>query len=469
VRIAIAVALATFACGHSHGGGPKDGGGDGGGSGDAQIDAPNVRGAVAVHVVNPGDLGTSNHLVCEPGQHVIFIDTDATQTDVTTDGNGDAQASVFPGASVHVICHRLSTSAPPAIDYLVATIEAVEPGDQLVVNEGAMVTGRQSADPTLVGTFTVTYPSYASGAGYWVYNPCQPAASGSTTAVLTITAGCMQPTMDLVAVALNGNTPVAYAEATNVAFTPSGSTAIAGPWHALASVTETVSNAPAFCANTSDPNYPCGFEANRYIPGLHGLFTNGIPGTAVQTALAQYAKAQTIVTTANTQTQTIMQNIDGTLTTYALDLGATLLPWLCTTESASCPPGTPACCVAAAPSFDATNARLTLSVSGTQPIDIFEVDVTYVRANTTVFIWRVFGPIAGDVQLPSLPVADGDVTPRTGDKQSFTHAMVGESDAIAGWRPARQNVFDSLETCEQPTSATSKRLGGTLNRFSRSN
>jgi hypothetical protein len=326
-----------------------------------------------------------------------------------------------------------------------------------------MITGRQAADPTLVGTFSVTYPSFGGSGGYWVYNPCQPASSGSTTTVLTITAGCMQSTMDLVAVAVNNsNAPIAYLEQTNVAFAPGGSTTMTGAWHAIASVGETVSNLPAFCSNAADPNYPCTVLANRYVPGVHGLVANGTaaPTATLATALAQGAMMQTIVTTNNTPNQQIMQNIDGTQTTYALDVGAQLLPWLCIGTGG---------CVAGAPAFDAANARITMNVTGTGAIDIFEADVTYVRANTTIFIWRVFGPTPGDVQLPSLPVADGDVTPHATDKQSTTHALIGESDAIAGWRPARLDVMSSKNTCAQPTNATAARYGGTLNRLSRSN
>jgi hypothetical protein len=110
-------------------------------------------------------------------------------------------------------------------------------------------------------------------------------------------------------------------------------------------------------------------------------------------------------------------------------------------------------------------------VTGSSAIDIFEADLIWVRSNTVIHVWRVFGPTPGNVVFPTLPNNENPIpcpgTICTDIKQS-THARIGESDAINGYRAARQNVFDSLETCEQSQSPTAKHLPGTFNRFMRS-
>jgi hypothetical protein len=49
-----------------------------------------------------------------------------------------------------------------------------------------------------------------------------------------------------------------------------------------------------------------------------------------------------------------------------------------------------------------------------------------------------------------------------------THARICESDALNGWRGARQSPFDALATCVQSTNPTSPRYGGAHDRLSAS-
>ena len=457
-RFAI-VCLLAAACG-SHAGSADGGGGDDGsphdGSGsavDAAIDVPNVRGAVQVDVVN----ATSPAAACKPGLHVVFIDTDGTTTDVTTDGAGHAQGNVFPGASVTVICSRTTGS------FTMVTIQAIEPGDDLVLDAAAFLTGQQVADATSAGTFHVSYPAHAGAAGYTVYHPCGNTSATGTSATLAMQAGCVEATMDLVVVAVDGTgTPTAYVSAGGVAFTSGGSTTISDTWHPLAAVSATYSNPPAFCADTGDPNYPCNVELDRYTPDLRGLPAprrsmdiSTSPVTFPVTApLAPHAAMQTLFTTNTAVKQTVTRIVDGTQTTYALDLAGTELPWLCLEDGVDCPTWT---------ASDPT--QIGVPVSGSQPIDLFEVDATYTRGQT-IYVWRAFGPTPGDFVFPTLPASAPAVKPQAGDLKSATHAYACESDAFGGYRPARQNVFDSLNTCKASPNPTAKRLPGTINRLS---
>lgn len=149
--------------------------------------------------------------------------------------------------------------------------------------------------------------------------------------------------------------------------------------------------------------------------------------------------------------------IDGTATSYALDFAAKQLPWMCQ--------GLPQC-----PQFSGPAAQLTIPVAGTGAYDLFETDVTFSRgpAFTQIFVWRIFGPTAGDFAFPQLPASVSVVRPTSTDKQSVTHARICESDALSGWRAARQAPFESLATYLQSTDPMSRRYPGLHNRLSAS-
>ena len=232
--------------GDVNGGGDDGGGDDGGTGGDASIDAPNVRASVHVQVIDPAGANLS-------GNHVVFIDTDATVTDTTTDGSGNTSGNVFPGASVTVV-------HPTLAGYEITTIQAIEPGDNLVV-------GTTVADPTSAGTFTLSWPEYSGGVGYKIYHPCGETDIGSKTTLSRTLAsacvggtqngivctlgsqcpagsclpvmqvGCAKSTMDVVIVALDGSlNPLAYAEQSSIPFSNGGTAAITDTWHTLPSL-----------------------------------------------------------------------------------------------------------------------------------------------------------------------------------------------------------------------------------------
>jgi hypothetical protein len=462
----LAIVCALSACG-SHSGvsgdanGDGGGGSDGGGSNniDAAIDAPNVKGTVHVQVTNAATA------LCSTGGgvanvYVLFMDTDGTVTQVTTDTSGNAQGDVFPGGSVTAMCHRALGACAPVgsnCSYTMVTVLDVEPGDNLVLNADAFLTGRQTADATSAGTFTVSYPAYAGAAGYDVYHPCGKtpvAPANATSQQLTMRVGCKASPMNLVVIANNGGgNPMAYTEIDNVTFASGGSATITDTWHTLSSVMATYTNPTTDVANV---------QLDRFVPGMKGLrSTTAMDGSAVTltvtSPLTASAAMQSIISPcaiadmncSRPGSQTITQVVDGA-STYTLDLSAKMLPWV------------------GPVTYDVPTTTLHVPATGTGAIDLFEADLQYVRANTVIHIWRVFGPNIMDVAFGALPALPGGHSPVPTDTQSVLHARIGESDAIGGYRPARQNVFDSLETCEQSQSPTAKRFPGTLNRFMRS-
>jgi hypothetical protein len=457
VRVLALVVLVACGGGH-HGpaGDADDQGGDvGSGMADAPIDVPFVRGTVHVQVTNASSAAAD----CMPNLHVAFEDVDGTLTDVVADASGNAQADVFPGASVTAVCERSSGN------YSIVTVQDVEPSDMIVLDAARFFTGTQPADQTTAGTFKISYPADSGATNYTVYYPCGNVVSSSTNNVsLPMTAGCLLLNMDLVVVAGNNSGPIAYAEAKNVAFTNNGSTTVTDTWHPLISVAATYANPPAFCADSTNPDYPCDVQLQRFVPDMHGFRATGMTNVAsgaatinVTVPSAMYAAMQTRLENNGPAYQVITSYVPGTGASYSVDFASELLPWMCL--------GEPQC-----PMFSGTDAKLTIPVVGTATYDLFEADVTYSRgpAFTTIYVWRIFGPTAGDVTFPHLPPSIASVRPTSADRQSVTHARIGESLALGSWQAARQNPFDSLATCLQSTDPTAPRYPGPFHRVSAS-
>jgi len=455
--------VALVACGSPHHGSDAAGGGDDGPSGDGDgsggmIDAPppdvpNVRGTVKVTVTNPSVAG------CQlPQLHVVFVDVDSTTTDLIADAAGKAQADVFPGASVTAVCER-STGTDIAV-----TVQDVEPGDDITLDGSYFFTGSKTADQTLAGTFKISFPTAPGATNYTIYYPCgNNVPSGNTNVSLTMKAGCLQQTMDLVVVSGTSSGPTQWTEAANVPYVNGGSVTVTDTWHPFGGVTASYTNAPAFCADSARSDYPCDVQLARYVPELHGLRATGMTNltasgmVAVTSPTSSSAIMQSRLENLGPAYQVVTDVVDGSQTTYAIDFSARLLPWMCL--------GTAQC-----PGFDGAAAKLTIPVTGTGAYDLFETDVTFSRGPqfTQILIWRVFGPTAGDVTFPTLPSSVSVMNPQSVDRQSVTHSRICESSALNGWRDARQNPFDSLATCTQSTNPTAPRYGGTHNRLSAS-
>jgi hypothetical protein len=182
---------------------------------------------------------------------------------------------------------------------------------------------------------------------------------------------------------------------------------------------------------------------------------SGATGTLMTTGPgAASAIVQTTLGTNGPEYQIFTDVIDGTTTTYALDFAAKSLPWMCQ-KQAQCP------------MFSGPNAMMTIPVTGTGAYDLFETDVTFARGQQ-IFVWRIFGPTAGNFTFPQLPASVSTVYPISTDRQSATHARICESDALSGWRAARQDPFVSLATCLQSTDPMARRYPGLHNRLSAS-
>jgi hypothetical protein len=531
--------FALAACGNDHrgttdgGGGSADGDGgigDGGmgDAGDVMVDAdPNVRGTVSVKIVDrSGDP--------QVGMHVVFVDTDATVTDVVTDAAGMASASVYPNANVTAIRERdIATDGQPPIAYQLTTVLALVPGDTITLiaapgsvpstedtftqgvvplpaeyvigasKQGSTATyttlgphGLVTGDTVVVndstqaayngawtvsgapsammftanigsggvpdgtgGTaakaerFTVSYPAYGGAQSYAIYSPCGTTDAGTaTSATIRLRAGCSTTPMDLVVVARGaGNAVIAWTQATGVAFTANGSTTITAAWQAPSAITATYSNPTTGVT---------GIELRRFQPYVRPplLSATGTPAAPlmVTAPLPAAAAMQTKLTcsggtcVSDTAEQIITQQVDGTATTYALDVDANLLPWL----TATWVPNT---------------ITMNVTVTGTAAYDLFHASIVYTRdsVDQTIYTWRVFGPVAGTFKFPTLPsTVPGNPNLTANSRQATYSVDVCESDAVGGYRDAIKNPYGAFGTCRAASSPTTVRFGGTKNRIS---
>ncbi|HEX5057956.1 MAG TPA: hypothetical protein VFV99_01295, partial [Kofleriaceae bacterium] len=310
--------------------------------------------------------------------------------------------------------------------------------------------------------FTVNYAANTGTDHYEVHTRCGTVNVGLLTAAqIALPIGCTATPMNIEVIARSSaGVALAWTQQPNVAITSGGSTTIADTWHAPVQLAATYTNPTP---QVSD------ITVARFSPYVRGLpvaevmsatsaTTNVMlnvsqtPSASLSTSLLcpMSATPGCLATPSGTASQRITQAVDGTLATYALDIGANLLPWV------------KALYVPATTSLDIT-------VTGSGAFDIFEANLQYTRGQT-IYVWRVFGPLAQSVTFPTLPAtAPGDPTVRTTDVQSSYQAFVGESDAINGYRDAIKNPFEALGTCDATSSTTAKPYPGTTARISQWN
>ena len=451
----LALAALLVACG-SHG---DD-------AGDAGVDTPPERGTVTVHVVDK--LGAPL-----PDLHVVFIDTDSTQTDIVTDAEGIARAEVSIGASA--TAERASSLG---CAFALTTLQQLVPGDDVTLISGTTnpddpFTNRViPADTTPAGNFTINFPSSGGAQNYRVYTPCGPTDVGTTTSPsLPFTAGCARSPMTVVVLVTSSTgLPQKYAELDNVTFAPGGSATVTDTWHDIAPVTASYTNTTTKVTR---------IELERYATYLRGLpmtvgsampaansgsiaITTPMPAAAIMRSrllCASGSGPDCVSTPTGVAQQTITQTVTGTDATYALDVGGNLLPWI-------------------SGNYDPDTTTMQIQTSATMFVDVFEANLRYYRKNSIaactnqyIYTWRVFGPMPSSVTFPTLPsTLPGDPTVRPSDTQSAYQLYLGESDAINGWREAIKNVYEALGVCEASPTLTSKLFTqGTLNRLSQWN
>jgi hypothetical protein len=309
--------------------------------------------------------------------------------------------------------------------------------------------------------FTVSFPAYGGATSYEVHTPCGPVDVGTSTSPnLTLRAGCATASMDIAVYAKTSSTvEAAYAHQAAVAFTAGGNVTITDSWHPVTALTATYTNPTARVTDV---------QLDRFSPYLRGNAQNNDSGTTSGGTLQLMADVATtpqawirstlecpngasascISSAIGVATQLVSQKVDGTQTSYALDIDANLLPWVNGV-------------------YNPATKTIDVTVTGTGTYDLFEANLRYVRNLTTIYTWRVFGPTAQSVSFPTLPSSlPGDPTIGDTDTQSAYQLYICESDALSGYRDAIKNPYVSLQTCESPSTPTLRPAAGTINRRS---
>jgi len=381
---------------------------------DGPPDAP-AHGPVQVTVYDFNNGG-----VVMAGVPVVFIEADGHLVGrPVTDTNGIATADVHFGATATAVM-------PASAGATMMTIVDLHPGDHINIGPSTAFSGTQD------GTFTVSYPSYSGATYYDVVGPCGYYSAGTALSyVMTIDTNCKQATMDILVVANNASGPIAYLEKPNVAYTSGGSVFVSGTYLLPATFNANYTNVDASIT---------GLTFTRYVPAMNGFTTvnSGTPanGTLSLSSLALNGQSSRVETRANKPNATnyVYQNMAGNVTTYALDVGATLLPWL------------------GMPTVDFTTNKVTVPVDTTgtssDKPDVFVASVGYSRSNgsggTNTYRWFVIAPQPADVTLPTLPVEVGDVMPQATDTAGSTLSiMLDQSNTT--WDDARVNAVDFVD------------------------
>lgn len=307
---------------------------------------------------------------------------------------------------------------------------------------------------SLATRFSLSYPAASGATGYVVYTSCGTTDVGNTTTPqLTLRTGCAGTTTDIAVVAKGATM---YLQQAAVATT--GTTNITDTWHALATLNATLTNPTPLVTEV---------EIDRFVPYARGTAVaaaSGIAGAStmlsLSTPLAPRAVMQThlrcpeggtcLSTATGTAQQTNTQIVDGTQTSFALDIGANLLPWVTAR-------------------YDPPTTTLNMTLDGTAAIDLYEAHLRYSRGQV-IYTWRVFGAVPQAFKFPTLPSdVPGDPTVRPTDAQGIYGVILCETEALDGYRAAIKNPYVSLGTCEASASVTSRPLASANSRTSQWN
>jgi len=321
------------------------------------------------------------------------------------------------------------------------TVFGIVPGDDLVL-------GSKSADNSTVGTFTITFPAFASATSYAVSHPCGTSivpSSQQLSATVTMFASCELDTMEIVVTAQDNTGPLAAIAKAHVPFVAGGTLALTGSYVGPRTLTASYTGV--------DPIIT-GLTVAREAPDAFGFTTSVVatPAATVSVPLAGPATTNadvlTRVATTAKSTQQVRQRLAGTAASYGLDLHATLLPWI------------------GAPTLDPATGKIAVPLdstgTGTDKPDLFETALSYRRsgdATNTLFAWTLFAAQAGDVVLPRLPAELADLLPAASDMPAATAVMV-EADTVAGYDAVRRDAAAALAqlTSARPSTATVARV-----------
>jgi hypothetical protein len=143
--------------------------------------------------------------------------------------------------------------------------------------------------------------------------------------------------------------------------------------------------------------------------------------TSVSGAGAAHAYVQTEFDAVGGQRQWVREWVDGCATSYQLDVGASLVPWV------------------SAPTLDVDHQTLSVPVNGTGAADLV-VAQTMLQRGSSYINWEFVAPTGGGLEFPALPPPLDQYLPQAGDTQGSTAAWVIGVDGMGGYAGAHQQA-----------------------------
>ncbi|MEO7734688.1 MAG: hypothetical protein ABIY55_27270, partial [Kofleriaceae bacterium] len=320
------------------------------------------------------------------------------------------------------------------------TMLAVKPGDDLVV-------GPKVIDLQPMGLFTLGWldsPTHATTfsaygpcglAGITTFDPAGPSPTAPTTLTFGVPKGCRpDPAEFMVWARGQGGISLHFNDAVAVPFAPGVASMLPALWKGGSSFSASYTNISLSSTISSDRIVPDGGRSAPVSQAAADPISFSLGGPIGPTARMVSKFSAT-----SGSTQTVRQKLPGTSTTYALNVGETLLAWLST------------------PTFDAATQELRLveiaaNMGGAPAPDLLRITATWQRPGTA-YTWEVFGPEATTVKLPVLPAAAGAGLNPTGTDALTLVATSYDADTVAGYDAVRGNAGAAItDVFEAPRS-----------------
>jgi hypothetical protein len=385
--MALSVCVLAAACGQKAGSMPPD---------------ADLRGPVQIHLVGFNAINIFDA--------VVFIDPDGTVVgDMMPDANGNAAAIVSPGANVSIVTHH---------DHVhdVSTILAIEPGDDLTIDE--------TEHPFTQGNVEVDLTAL-DGATMYAVNTCQ--ATNATPGANMI-AGCASSPYDVYGIAYDATGPVATVRVQGVT-TDTTKVTLPTSWDPLTSTTIALSNVPADILDVT-VNHGCELAEPAAVGASTWVYLDAPPWSGSLEVPASCSPVRAIAAAVNRRTEASMLSqeltyyVADTAITDPIDIGGRLLPWLLGVD------------------FDPTTATLTAmtdSNGATTSPDVVEYLFSY-DVGTESVDWYIYSPTTDPVSLPTLPADAGPISPINPSRVVSADAFMVESSRLMGWNQVRPQV-----------------------------
>ena len=193
-----------------------------------------------------------------------------------------------------------------------------------------------------------------------------------------------------------------------------------------------------------DPGAVASLQLTRHTDEANMSYTDLIPAAPTVTAQlagpgAPAAYAETELVSTAQASQWIEEQIDGCATSYRLDVGKALLPWV------------------AAPTIDAAAGVMHVPTSGAGTPDLVAAQVMLQRGDGYVD-WELVAPHGGDLALPTLPSGLEAYMPQPSDSIHSASVFLLAGDGLGGYAAAHQQADELVNAAQNRAIPSGTRI-----------